>query len=457
MRVRLTKRTLAWISAGLGIVIGAGAYLFAGGADAPSGQAKSKTGNARQSGSDDRSRPVRVRVVKPTRERLQKTSTQAAYVEPYEEADLFAKTSGYLETVHVDIGDRVRKGQVLAEIWIPEMEQEQVHKEALVEKARAGQDQAEAAVTAAESLVDAAKAKVSEARSQIARYEADVKFRKLEYDRNLQLFNERALQRDIVDEKKSQHEVAQAMEGAARATADTTQANFSVEQAKLKQARADLAAAAAHVKVAQAELDHASVLLAYAKVTAPYDGVITKRLVHPGAFIQSASNGNGDALFHLVGLDRFRIVVDLPETDSAWVKVGQPATFRVDALRGQQIQGKVARFADALDGNTRTMRVEVAMEEPNAALRPGMYGSATITLADHEDALLVPANVLVTGSGAPSVMIASNGRAEQRAIELGQNDGVRVHVLAGLGDSDQIIAEGKDDVRDGQPVEVIAR
>ena len=457
MRTLLTRRSIAWICGGLAIAVGAGAYLLAGGADAPSGQRKSETSQGRQLPTVSDSQSVRVKVVRPTRERLQKTSTQAAYVEPYEEADLFAKTSGYLESVNVDIGDRVHKGQVLAEIWIPEMEQERIHKEALVEKSRAEQEQAQAAVTAAESLIDAAKAKVSEARSQITRYEAEAKYRKVEYDRHLQLFNERALQRDIVDEKKLQLEAAEATEEAAHATVETVQANMLVDQAKLKQAHADLAAAAAHVKVAQAELDHAKVLLAYAKVTAPYDGVITKRLVHPGAFIQSASNGNGDPLFHLSRFDRIRIVANLPEADSAWVKVGQPATFRVDALRGQQFQGKVARFAGALDGQTRTMRVEMALDGANTALRPGMYGSVSVTLADQEDALLVPASVLVTGGGAPSVMIASNGRAERRTIEIGQNDGIRMHVVSGLSENDQVIAEGKDACRDGQPVEVITR
>ncbi|MBI3840056.1 MAG: efflux RND transporter periplasmic adaptor subunit [Planctomycetia bacterium] len=457
MRIHFTHRTIAWFGAGLGIVLGAGAYLLASGSGAPSGQAESPSPNAQKMELEDRSKPVRVRVVRPTRERLQKTSTQAAYVDPYEEADLFAKTSGYLEVVHVDIGDGVRKGQLLAEIWIPEMEQERIHKEALVEKARAEQEQAQAAVKAGESLVDAAKAKASEARSQIARYEAEAKYRKVEYDRHLQLFNERALQRDIVDEKSNQLQAARAALEAAHATSDTAEANMLVEQAKLKQARADRAAAEAQVKVTQAELDLANVLLAYAKVTAPYDGVITKRLVHPGAFIQSASNGNGDPLFHLARFDRIRIVADVPEADSAWVKVGQPATFRVDALRGQQFQGKVARFSDALDGHTRTMRVEVALDGANTVLRPGMYGSVSITLADQDDALLVPTSVLVTGGGAPSVMIASNGRVERRTIEIGQNDGVRVHVIAGLSDTDQVIAEGKDAVRDGQQVEVVNR
>jgi RND family efflux transporter MFP subunit len=412
---------------------------------------------ARTASPGDGLQTIRVKTIQPTRERLQRTSTQAAQVTPYEEADLYAKTSGFLETVHVDIGDKVRQGQVLAEIWIPEMVQERIHKEALLERAKAEQTQADAAIKAAESLVEATKARVDESNSQVARYVADAKFRKIEYERHLELFNERALQRDIVDEKGAQHESAQASEAAARSAAQTARANLLVDEAKLNQAHADLVGAKARVKVAQAELEHANVLLGYAKVSAPYDGVITKRFVHPGAFIKSAAEGTGSPLFHIAKVDRVRIVADIPEADSSWVKQGQPATFRVDALRGQEFQGKVARFADALDTDSRTMKLEVALDSTSPRLRAGMYGSVTITLADQKDALLLPSSVLVTRAGEPGVMVANSGRAELREIEIGQNDGIRMHVLQGLRDGDPVISEGKDDVRDGQPVEVINR
>ncbi len=456
MQFRLTRRTIGWTAVCLAVVTAAGGYLYAAGANAPT-DAASRPRKSRSTPSHENLQTIRVKTIQPTRERLQKSSTQAAQVVPYEEADLYAKASGYLETVNVDIGDKVRKGQVLAEIWIPEMEQQRVHKEALLEKSRAEYAQAEAAVKAAESLLEVAKARVNEANSQVARYVADVKYRKIDYERHRQLFDERALQRDIVDEKSSQHEAAQASEAASRSAAQTAKANLLVEEAKLNQAQADLAGARARIKVAQAELDHLNVLLRYSKVTAPYDGVVTKRFVHPGAFIKSASEGNSSPLFHLSNVDRVRIVADVPEADSSWVKTGQPATFRVDALRGQQFQGNVARFADALDTDSRTMRVEVALDSHSAGLRAGMYGTVTITLADQDDALLLPANVLVTGNGEPGVMVANNGRAERRKIEIGQNDGIRMHVLSGISDGDRVIAEGKDSVRDGQPVEVLAR
>ncbi|MEX0641351.1 MAG: efflux RND transporter periplasmic adaptor subunit [Pirellulales bacterium] len=455
MQLHFSKATIGGTAACLAVLMVAGAYLLAAG-DTPSA-GSNQPRLSRIVPSNDNLPKVRVKTIQPTRERLQKSSTQAAQVLPYEEADLFAKTSGYLEAVNVDIGDKVRKDQVLAEIWVPEIVQDRIHKEALLEKAKAEQAQSEAAIRAAESLLEAAKARVDEANSQVARYVADVKYRKIEYERHQQLFDERALQRDIVDEKSSQYEAAQASAAAARSAVQTAQANLLVEEAKLNQAQADLVGARARVKVAQAELDHATVLLNYAKVTAPYDGVITKRFFHPGAFIKSASEGNSSPLFHLSNVDRVRIVADVPEADSSWVREGQPAAFRVDALRGQHFEGKVARFADALDTDSRTMRVEVALNSPPVQLRAGMYGSVTITLADQEDALLLPASVLVTGGGEPAVMVANNGRAQRRRIEIGQNDGIRMHILNGISDRDRVIAEGKDEVRDGQPVEITIR
>jgi membrane fusion protein (multidrug efflux system) len=102
------------------------------------------------------------------------------------------------------------------------------------------------------------------------------------------------------------------------------------------------------------------------------------------------------------------------------------------------------------------MRVEVELDSPTVQLRPGMYGSLTLTLADYENALILPASVLLAGGGTPTVMVASNGRAHRRTIEIGQNDGVRMHIVGGLDGSEQVIAEGKDFVREGQSVEVVA-
>jgi HlyD family secretion protein len=458
MKIALTKRTVGWVISALAIaaLVGVSLVLLAGGhkaGQAAFGQSDGKS-TPRNSESPGDTLTARVKTIRPSREHLKRTTTQTAHVEPYEKADLFAKVPGYLRKVHVDIGDRVKKDQVLAELWVPEMEQDRVQKQALVERVKADLGQADAAQKVAEAMVIAAKAKVQEVASLVAKYEADVTYRKGEHARYLQLFNDRAVQKDVVDRELNQLRAAEASLIASKATVTTTEANIKVEEAKLVQAQADVTSAKARLEVAQADLEHTVILLGYGKITAPYDGVITQRLVHPGAFIQSAATSKTDHLFTIARVDRMRIVTEIPETESAWIKIGQLATLQVDAARGQRLAGKVARLADSLDKRSRTMLVEVDLDAPTLLLRPGMYGSVAITLADYPDALLLPTSTLLAEGGKPAVMIVKDGKAYRQEVALGYNDGVRIQVNRGLNGDEQIITDGKNTVREGQPVEI---
>lgn len=416
------------------------------------------------SGSDQK---LRVKVVRPTREQLKRQSApQPANVGPYEKTDIYARVAGYLDEFGqikgadsklrpVDIGDRVAKGQVLAKISVPETEQERQQKAALVEQAKAEVGQAEASLTAATAMVEAAKAKLDETDAQIARYAAELKYRESEYERYATLVKERAVRGELQDEKLNQFRAAEAAHRAAKAALVTEQANVKVEQAKLTKGEADATSAKARLKVAQANLEQTVIMLNYATIKAPYDGVITRRLVDTGAFIQSAATGKAEPLFTLARVDRLRIVADIPEAEASLVRLGQSATLLVNASRGQRLNGTVIRFADALDSGTRTMRTEVELDGPAMILRPGTFGSVTILLADFPDALMLPTGSLVPGNGKPAVLVVKEGKAILREIELGLNEGGRVQVLWGLTGKEQVIADAKTSVRDGQAVEIV--
>jgi RND family efflux transporter MFP subunit len=457
MTINLTKRTAGWLAAALAVAafVGISVLVLAGGFR-PGPAAFGQSDNKSVSHGDESANAtaVRVKTIRPTREHLKRTTTQTAHVEPYEKAVLFARIAGYLQKVHVDIGDRVTKDQVLAELWVPEMEQERVQKKAMVEKVQAEVGQAEAALKAAEAMVGAADAKVLEVSALVAKHEADVIYHKGEYARYDQLFKDRAVQKDVVDKELNQLRAAEASLTAAKVSVTTAEASRKVEQAKLLQAQADLTGAKARRKVAQADLEQAAIMLRFGKITAPYDGVITQRLVHPGAFIQSGATGKADPLFTIARTDRLRIVTEIPESDSAWIKVGQLAMLQVDAARGQRFPGKVARLADALDKRSRTMLVEAELDTPTDLLRPGMYGSVAITLADYPDALLLPTSTLLGGADKPSVMVVKNGKAHRQEIGLGYNDGVRLQIVRGLNGDELVITDGKNTVREGQPVEI---
>ncbi|MCI0640835.1 MAG: efflux RND transporter periplasmic adaptor subunit [Gemmataceae bacterium] len=417
--------------------------------------------------------PVRVKIVRPTREHLKRVSTpQPAHVEPYEKTEIQAKVSGFLEAIGpalsaigkplldatgkprpLDIGDRVKKGQVLAELWVPEDKQDLLRKAALVEKAVAELGQAKAAAQAAEALAAAAHTKIDEVAALVAKYDADVRYRKIEYERQLGLFKQLVVQGDVVEKEENLLRVAEAALTAAKNAVLTAKANAKVEQAKRLQAAADEKAAEARVKVAQADQKHTEIMVAYATIRAPYDGVLTRRLVDTGDFIQAATTGKGTPLFTLAWVDRLRIVAKLPAEEAALVKIGQPARFVLNSSGGQPLSGKVVRIADALDFEFRTMRIEAELDAPPANLRPGTFGSGTITLVDIPDGLVLPASALATGE-TPCVWCVEGGRVVRREIKIGYSDGVRLQVVGGLGAEANVIAEGQHGVRDGQAVEI---
>jgi len=314
---------------------------------------------------------------------------QPAHVAAYEQTDLYSKVAGYLESFGqvqhtagtlrpVDIGDAVARGQVLAVIAVPEMEQERLQNEALVEQAQAEVAQAAAAVRAAEATIEARQAKVEEVRSQVARYDAELAYRKAEHERISRLVSERAVQQGLEDEKLNQFRAAEAAKRAAEASLMTADAEVRVEKAALVKAQADLVSAEARLKVARSNLQHTVILLEYANIKAPYDGIVVRRTCERGTFVQSAASGKPEPLFTVARVDRLRIVSDVPESEAGLVTVGQPALFHTGRSRVPPLWGRITRLAGALDSATRTMRVEVELDEPGPGLRPGMFGSLSI-------------------------------------------------------------------------------
>ncbi len=403
--------------------------------------------------------PTRVKVVRPTKEHLKRTTVQPAQIEPYEKADILARVPGYIKTVAVDMGDRVKKGDLLAEMWLPDLEEEKLQKQALVERAKADLAQAEAFVKVSEALVSAAQAKAKEAFAERNKYDAEVDFRKSEHDRYRRLRMEGSVQQDQLDEKANQLRAAQASLAAAGAAIETANANALAEEARLAKARTDVRVANAHLRVAETQLAATIVMLAFGKLEAPFDGIVTRRNMHPGAFFQSGatSTAKPEALLTIVRADRLRIITDIPEGESTLIQKDQSGMLRVDAVRGREFSARVVRFADALDPATRTMRTELELE-PAAqarALRPGMFGSISISLADVPDAVMLPTSALVSVGGKPAVMIVEAGVARKREITLGWSDGVRMQIVKGLAGNELVITDGKNAVQDGQAVEVV--
>jgi membrane fusion protein, multidrug efflux system len=204
-------------------------------------------------------------------------------------------------------------------------------------------------------------------------------------------------------------------------------------------------------EVARASFDQSETLLGYATITAPFSGIITQRNVDPGALIQANS-----PIVGLMDFSKVRLQVAVPEIEAARVTVGQPVKVTTENLPGRHFDGNVTRFTYALDTASRTMLVEVMLDNPDLALRPGMLVTARIGIEHKERARLMPAESLVMEKANAFAYTVDGGKAAKHPIKTGFNDGQNVEVLEGLDDNDAVILAGKLKLSNGQAVQVAA-
>ena len=205
-------------------------------------------------------------------------------------------------------------------------------------------------------------------------------------------------------------------------------------------------------EIARASLDQSETLLGYATITAPFSGIITRRAVDPGALIQANS-----AILGLMDFSKVRLQIAVPEVEASRVAVGQPVLVTTDNLPGMHFDGKVSRFAYALDAASRTMLTEVMLDNPQLALRPGMLVTARMGIEHKESALLMPVESLVMEKANAFAYTVDGNKAAKHQIKIGFNDGKNVEVLDGLGATDSVIlAAGKLKLSNGQAVQVVA-
>jgi len=218
-----------------------------------------------------------------------------------------------------------------------------------------------------------------------------------------------------------------------------------------------LAVARAGVEVARANLDRTETLLRYARITAPFGGVVTARFVDPGAFIPAATGGSAAQTAALVTIADFNTVraqVAVPELEAALVSEGQPVKVSVEGLAGISFEGKVSRQSYALDDASKTVLVEADLPNPDLRLRPGMYATVKVGVEKHTDALIIPTEALVMEKVNAFAFVADGGAAKKTAIKIGFNDGAKVEVLNGMTGSELVILVGRLALADKQPVNV---
>jgi RND family efflux transporter MFP subunit len=448
-----------WALLGLGLIV----LALAGGYCLTLGKATSAV-SAEEPPPDE---PVlAVEVVHPTLGGAERTTTQPATVESYESAQLFAQVSGVLDKQTVDIGDYVTKGQVLAKVAVPDLDKQVDQYRAAVEQARARVRQMKAHLVSARADLETAKAVIVQAEAKHKSTQASRRYRQKQYTRLAALGKTGTIEAKIVDEEEDRYTAAIEAENAAAAAVVTAQAQKTAAEAKIDQAIADVGEAEAQVGVQQALLGNAEVKVRFATITSPYTGVITQRSLVPGNFVRAATEGGSQPpLLTVARTDKVRVVVQIPDRDVSYADPGDPATVEIDALGGQRFQGKVSRMSNAEDPQTRTMRVEIDLDNPQTPwwwgsqreLRQGMYGSATILLDRFADLVSIPSSCLVgksEGNKASVYVVTEDNHLRLLPVIAGSDNGLRIVITKGLTVTDRVVQHPSSELADGLPVRV---
>ena len=372
-------------------------------------------GSSHDTAAEDAANAPHVAVVKVQRRNLANTLEIASEFLPYQEVDVYAKVSGYIQKLYVDWGTHVKQGQLLAVLEIPELQQQLQQDEAAVRR----------------SEQDAARAREEQSRAESAYSVAHVTYTRL------------------ADVQKTRPELV------AQEEIDVAQGKDLEASAGVSSAKDGLAAAEQGLLASKAALEKDRALFAYARMTAPFDAVVTRIYAYTGALLPAGTSSNkGDsALCHLSQNNLLRLVIPVPERVVPDIHDGQTLEVDVSALK-KTFTGKIVRYSDQIDPSTRTMHTEVNVPNANFELVPGMYASVKIPLQSAPNVLAVPIQAIAsTGTNQGTVMVVnSTNHLERREVKLGLQGATDVEVLSGLKENEIVVFGEQNQFKDGQLV-----
>ena len=320
--------------------------------------------------------PTEVAVTSPRRGDIHRFVTLPGTLRANQQVTLHAKVAGYLKSIAVDTGDKVKAGQLLAELEMPEVVAERASHEAELRIAKAESERVKAARAKAPDLITPQAADTAEAR----------------------------------------------------------------------------------LALAQAALGENEALMRFSHITAPFNGVVTRRYVDPGAFVPAATAGSNPAAAAIVTIMDYTTIrahVAVPEIEAARIKEGLPVILTTDSLPGRTFRGQVSRHSGALDEATRSLHVEADFPNADLTLRPGMYANIKIGVEQHTGVMLVPAAALVREKAAGFVFTFADGKATKVPVKYGFNDGSNVEIIDGLAENARVIIPDKVTLVNGQAVTAV--
>lgn len=412
---------------------------------------------------------IRVQTVNPKPGEIPRTVRQPGTVHVYNYANVFAKVSGYLQTLKVDIGSRVKKGDVLAVLYAPEIVEGRRQADAELKQAQAQVLVMEAAIETAKADVQAAQANVKQSQADLKAAIANLDYRQIDFNRESALFQRQAIEQQVVDESRKNLNAAEANRDLKEAAIGTAKAQLAAKQARLLQANADLENAKAKVLVARAVLGKAEDYESYLTLRSDYNGVVTLRNFHEGDFVKAAEQGGELPVLSVAETDLMRVVVQVDDKSAPYTFPGNAAVVTLDELPGETFQAKVSRTADIIGGGTedgtltqvqnRTMRTEIDLPNPDGRIKGGMFGYVTIQLKVPPSAVetvTIPASCL-TGTyedGTDRVFVVQDGHAHGKRVKVLHENGVEMTV-SGIGPHERVISASSGSLYEGAPIEVI--
>lgn len=344
--------------------------------------------------------PTTVSTVQVVSKKLQTTVALPAQLAPYEQVDIYPKVTGFVQAVTVDRGSRVRRGQLLVRLTAPELASQR--------------SQANAAVKVAESQLTSAQAKLAS------------------------------------DNGTYLHMVAASKTPGVLAENDVLIAGQTVS--------ADnglVEAASQNVAAAKEALRSVSQTEAYLMMTAPFDGVVTTRNLHPGALIGPASGAGGaQPILQIVDDKRLRLTVPIPEAQVGEMKTGQLVSFTVPAYPGQTFKAPIERISRQVDEKSRTMPVELDVRNPDGRLSPGSFTNVAWPLQRGYPTLFVPTTAVTSDQQHTFVIRVRSGKAEWVTVQTGQTVNSDVEVFVDLAAGDEVVKTASDAIHSGDPVRV---
>jgi len=406
---------------------------------------------------------------------------QPSFVQAYERTSIYPKLTAYIEKWIVDIGDKVKKDDVLATLFVPELVEEYGTKKADVELAKEKIELARKLVDVAVADVAAAEARLAEAKAVLGKYQAELDRWDSEVERLA-----REVKRGVVNpqdllESTNKQTASRALRDAARATIMKAEADLLSRQAALAKAKVDVKVTQAALAVAESEVKRLKAWVGYLTLSAPFDGVIVARNANTFDFVLPSTgdptamqrspnlslSGTAAPIYVVDRTDVVRIFVDVPEEDADFVHVGSKATVLARAFRDQPISGDVTRISWALNVKTRTLRAEIDLPNPGSQLLPGMYAYGKV-IVERPQVRALPLAALTYSGDKTFCWKYENGRAQRTEIQTGVSDGEWIEVtnlqLASAAQgrdpwtpvtgAEQVILGDLSILADGTPVEV---